>query len=122
MFVEDDYIDNLEDIPTNDYSKMVMEQELQNLKNNTNFEIITSGNNWAKKYSNGWLEQGGQTTCNSDTNLLVNYKDTNYTVVGTIYNNGADQSIAVFNKAKNKFNFGSENDVPILWVSYGWWK
>lgn len=122
MFVGDNFVDDLEDLPTNNYSKLVMEQELQTLKNNVDFEIITSGNNWAKKYSNGWLEQGGQTVCNSNTNLLVNYKDTNYTVVGTIYNNGADQSIAVFNKTTNKFNFGSENDVPILWVSYGWWK
>lgn len=43
----------------------------------------TSGTSWYKKYSNGWVEQGGTFTSlyNQAVTLIVPMKDTNYTIL-----------------------------------------
>lgn len=43
----------------------------------------TSGTSWYKKYSNGWVEQGGTFTSLYDqaVTLIVPMKDTNYTIL-----------------------------------------
>lgn len=43
-----------------------------------------SGSNWYRKYSDGWIEQGGEFTKNRDTNITVTFpvafRNTNYTI------------------------------------------
>ena len=60
--------------------------ELRAVKeNSTIVEIYSNGSSWCKTYANGWCEQGGKLT--SQTNhitpvaLLTPYIDTNYTII-----------------------------------------
>lgn len=47
-------------------------------------ENWSNGTSWYRKYSDGWLEQGGEYTKERDTNITVTFpvafKDTNYTI------------------------------------------
>lgn len=55
--------------------------------------VLTStwnqGTSWYRKYSDGWIEQGGEFTKNRDTNTTVTFpvafKDTNYTIATPQY-------------------------------------
>ena len=51
----------------------------------------TSGTSWYKKYSNGWVEQGGTFTSLYDqaVTLIVPMKDTNYTILTSKTNYGS---------------------------------
>lgn len=51
----------------------------------------TSGSSWYKKYSNGWVEQGGTFTAlyNQAVTLIVPMKDTNYTILTSKTNMGS---------------------------------
>lgn len=51
----------------------------------------TSGTSWYKKYSNGWVEQGGTFTSlyNQAVTLIVPMKDTNYTILTSKTNMGS---------------------------------
>lgn len=45
------------------------------------------GNQWYRKWSDGWIEQGGVSTGAADNtgatiNLLQSYSNTNYTLIG----------------------------------------
>ena len=74
---------------------------------------------WYRIWSDGWKEQGGQATVNSTITLPTPFSDTNYNAVGTIYNNGANEAIAVYNKTKTQFSFGSENNTQCCWYAFG---
>ena len=81
--------------------------------------VGTTSAGWYRKWSDGWIEQGGQATVNSTITLPTPFSDTNYNAVGTIYNHGANEAIAVYNKTKTQFNFGSENDTQCCWYAFG---
>lgn len=59
----------------------------------TTHAVLTStwnkGTSWYRKYSDGWIEQGGEFTKNRDTNTTVTFpvafKDTNYTIATSQY-------------------------------------
>lgn len=52
-------------------------------------EMWTNGSNWYRKYSDGWIEQGGEFTKQRDTNITVTFpvafKNTNYTIATSQY-------------------------------------
>ncbi|MBO7713892.1 MAG: hypothetical protein J6S85_10010 [Methanobrevibacter sp.] len=83
-------------------------------------KMATNTNGWYMLFSNGYCMQGGQATCNSTKTFPIAFKDTNYYVVGTIYNNGANEAVAVYNKTTTSFSFGSENNVQVYWFAYGY--
>ena len=83
-------------------------------------KMATNTNGWYMLFSNGYCMQGGQATCNSPKTFPIAFKDTNYYVVGTIYNNGANEAVAVYNKTTTNFSFGSENNVQVYWFAYGY--
>ena len=49
----------------------------------------SSGTSWYRKYSDGWIEQGGEFTKNQDTNITVTFpvafRNTNYTIATSQY-------------------------------------
>lgn len=58
--------------------------------------IAEDGSSWYRKYSNGWIEQGGliecTTTWNNVVTLPVAYKDTNFTVLhAAAWGNSGDE-------------------------------
>lgn len=54
-------------------------------------ETWHKGSNWYRKYSDGWIEQGGTFTKQRDTNITVTFpvafKNTNYTIATAQYSN-----------------------------------
>lgn len=89
----------------------------------------TSGTSWYKKYSNGWVEQGGTFTSlyNQAVTLIVPMKDTNYTILTSKTNWGSavvivdtvtTTSFKVYGRGQGGSAF-SEN-VSGYWYVAGW--
>lgn len=53
------------------------------------YETWHNGSNWYRKYSDGWIEQGGEFTKQRDTNITVSFpvafKNTDYTIATSQY-------------------------------------
>lgn len=91
-----------------------------------------NGTSWYKKYSNGWVEQGGEASGNGATvKLWQPMKNTNYTVIsGKIYSSSSSSSATpnIYSKTTTSFALcgrgqgGSSygEDVPISYTVYGW--
>lgn len=89
----------------------------------------TSGSSWYKKYSNGWVEQGGKFTNLYDqaVTLIVPMKDTNYTILTSktswgsavvIVDTVTTTSFKVYGRGQGGSGF-SEN-VSGYWYVAGW--
>lgn len=89
----------------------------------------TSGSSWYKKYSNGWVEQGGTFTSlyNQAVTLIVPMKDTNYTILTSKTNFGS-AVIIVDTVTTTSFNVygrgqggsGFAENVSGYWYVAGW--
>lgn len=92
-------------------------------------EIHQDGSSWYKKYSNGWVEQGGTFTAlyNQAVTLSVPMKDTNYTIL-TSKTSGGSAVIIVVTVTTTSFNVyglgqgGSSfsESVSGYWYVAGW--
>jgi len=97
-------------------------------------EPSSSDPSWYNLYSDGWLEQGGYFDCLGTTydkytvQLSKNYKDTNYSVFVTLYNEDCGTGIGpyyrdVWNKTVSSFQtFFNVNVERKMWVAYGYAK
>lgn len=73
------------------------------------------GTSWYRKYSDGWIEQGGEFTKNRDTNITVTFpvafRNTNYTIATSQYaqHTGNPPTCAFTSKTNTGFshNYGS---------------
>lgn len=68
----------------------------------------SDGNNWYRKYSNGWVEQGGymEGLYDAKVTLHVPMKNTNYTVLtGKNYASSTGSSAAINVYSKTTTNF-----------------
>jgi hypothetical protein len=92
-------------------------------------ESYTSGKSWYKKYSNGWVEQGGTFTSLYDqaVTLIVPMKDTNYTILTSKTNYGSavviittvtTTSFNVLGRGQGGSGFGE--NVSGYWYVAGW--
>ena len=88
--------------------------------------------NWYRVYKSGWVEQGGNQTLNTSSplgitiNLLKEYKDDSYTVLGNGYGaNGADGFISFQQLTTTSFLWrccdfnGNAYNRPGKWVAMG---
>lgn len=89
----------------------------------------TSGTSWYKKYSNGWVEQGGTFTSlyNQAVTLIVPMKDTNYTILtsktsmgsaAVIVDTVTTTSFNVLGRGQGGSGFGES--VSGYWYVAGW--
>jgi hypothetical protein len=89
----------------------------------------TSGTSWYKKYSNGWVEQGGTFTSLYDqaVTLIVPMNDTNYTILTSKTNMGSavvivdtvtTTSFNVLGRGQGGSGFGE--NVSGYWYVAGW--
>lgn len=57
--------------------------------------VSEDGNSWYRKYSDGWIEQGGNFTCPADSfvtvTYLIGFANTNYTLLATARNPEGDK-------------------------------
>ena len=83
-----------------------------------------SGNRWYRKYSNGWIEQGGNwSTANTTLSFNTPFSNTNYTIVGS-ENQGDDNARAIkFNRNNATTTsirmVGSANPIGVCWYACG---
>lgn len=83
-----------------------------------------SGDKWYRKYSNGWIEQGGiWYTSNTTLSFNIAFSNTNYTIVGS-ENQGDDNARAIkFNRNNATTTsirmVGSANPIGVCWYACG---
>ena len=88
-------------------------------------ESWKSGNKWYRKYSDGWIEQGGNcVTSNPTLSFNIAFSDTNYNIVGS-ENQGDDNARAIkFNRDHAKTTsirmVGSANPICVCWYACGY--
>lgn len=92
----------------------------------------SNGTSWYRRYSNGWVEQGGAASGYGITvSLWVKMRDTNYTVIsGKVFSGESGSSAAanIYSKTQTSFVLngwgqggGSYSEsVPINYTVYGW--
>lgn len=78
-------------------------------------ETWSNGTSWYRKYSNGWIEQGGEFTKGHDTNITatfpVAFKDTNYTISTSQYARSGDIPVC---------GFTTKSTTGIIHNNYSW--
>lgn len=91
-------------------------------------ETWSNGTSWYRKYSDGWIEQGGEYTKERDTNITVTFpvafKDTNYTISTSHYSRltSSEPPVCDFTVKTNTgfaHNYGSWGS-KIGWVACGY--
>lgn len=92
-------------------------QTLETLMNQGHFviETYTNGTNWYRKYSDGWIEQGGRITSfvgGNTVTLHTAFSNTNYTVIGICNNSRHKVSV------QSRTNTAVTINVGIHQVSY----
>ena len=87
-----------------------------------------SGTSWYRKYSDGWIEQGGRLTCptgggNVQTTLHQSFTNTNYCIQLTPFlANVSAYAPTIASQTKANFStyyFDARADVPAFWVAFG---
>lgn len=86
-------------------------------------ENYRSGNNWYRVWSDGWLEQGGQTVTNTTVTFLKAYTDVNYCISMTQYDDSLNDYENVQLRQKNTTTFlpfmANGKVRGVIWVSSG---
>ncbi len=97
-----------------------------------NIETYTDENgNWYRRYSDGWIEQGGKLPNTSGANILFNFlipfKDTNYFIVKNCGSNSGDnpayRSVSCYNKTTTTvMHTSNTSQVYAAWFACGYYK
>ena len=84
-------------------------------------ETWNKGSNWYRKYSDGWIEQGGEFTKKRDTNITVTFpvafKNTDYTIATSQSAQMAEPPICSFT---NKLTTGITHNYGSWGSKWGW--
>ena len=65
---------------------------------------FTDGTNWYRKWSDGWLEQGGSSQAPATLNFLLPFADTSYRIVGCRTSGGFEWSLVLLDKSPSGCN------------------
>lgn len=80
------------------------------------------GTSWYRKYSDGWIEQGGEFTKERDTNITITFpvafKDTNYTIATSQYANSSSSGPGC--SFTDKFTTGITHNYGSWGSKWGW--
>lgn len=81
------------------------------------------GTSWYRRYSDGWIEQGGEFTKNRDTNVTITFpvafKNTNYTIATSQYaNSSGNAPVCSFT---SKTNTGITHNYGSWGSKWGWY-
>lgn len=82
----------------------------------------SSGTSWYRKYSDGWIEQGGEFTKNRDTNIAVTFpvafRNTDYTIATSQY--APHSSNPLTSTFSSKTNTGIIHNIGSWGGKWGW--
>lgn len=86
-------------------------------------ETWKAGSTWYRKWSDGWIEQGGEYTKECDTNITITFpvafKDTNYTIA-TSQNSRLTSSGVPISDFTTKTKTGLVHNYPSWGIKMGW--
>ena len=85
-------------------------------------EVWSSGPNWYRKYSDGWIEQGGQsskTSASYTVNLNTAFSDTNYICL-TNFDYETSNGVNVKSRTTTSFVAYSNSNVAFRWYACGY--
>lgn len=106
---EESYVANSGSVEADDLALVPLNLSYNSLRDKPKAHITTTWHvetSWYRKWSDGWIEQGGQITTSATTiSLHLAFKDTNYTI--TVSQNGSASSnvsrVAISARATSTF-------------------
>lgn len=125
---EESYVVNSGSVEADDLALVPLNLSYKSLRDKPKAHITTtwhSGTSWYRKWSDGWIEQGGRITTSTPTiSFHTAFKDTNYTI--TVSQNGSASAnvsrVAISARATSNFTIQHiENAMlPFSWFAYGY--
>ena len=79
-----------------------------------------NGQDWYRKWSDGWIEQGGTATANTARNFPTPFSTTDYTIVATMINTGVDEAVDIRTHTKTNFKIVNDYNVSCYWYACGY--
>lgn len=125
---EESYVVNSGSVEADDLALVPLNLSYNSLRDKPKAHITTtwhSGTSWYRKWSDGWIEQGGQITTSTTTiSFHTAFKDTNYTITVS-QNNAASANVPrVAISARTTSNFTSQHIenamLPFSWFACGY--
>lgn len=125
---EESYVANSGSVEADDLALVPLNLSYTSLRDKPKAHITTtwhSGTSWYRKWSDGWIEQGGRITTNTLTiSFHTAFKDTNYTI--TVSQTGSASTnisrVAISARATSNFTIQHvENSMlPYSWFACGY--
>lgn len=125
---EESYVANSGSVEADDVALVPLNLSYNSLRDKPKAHITTtwhSGTSWYRKWSDGWIEQGGRITTSTDTiSFHTAFKNTNYTI--TVSQNGSASAniyrVAISARATSNFTIQYiENEMlPFSWFACGY--
>lgn len=125
---EESYVANSGRVEADDLALVPLTLSYNSLKDTPKAHITTtwhSGTSWYRKWSDGWIEQGGRITTKVTTiSFHAAFKDTNYTV--TVSQNSSASAnvsrVAISARATSNFTIPTIEDaaLPFSWFACGY--
>lgn len=125
---EKSYVLNSDSVEADDLALVPLNLSYNSLRDKPKAHITTtwnSGTSWYRKWSDGWIEQGGRITKSTTTiSFHTAFKNTNYTI--TVSQNGTSSAyvsrVAISARATSNFTIQNiENAMlPFSWFACGY--
>lgn len=125
---EESYVVNSGSVEADDLALVPLNLSYNSLRDTPKAHITTtwhSGTSWYRKWSDGWIEQGGRITTSAPAiSFHTAFKDTNYTI--TVSQSAAASSrvsrVAISERATSNFTIQVIEDemLPFSWFACGY--
>lgn len=125
---EESYVVNSGSVEADDLALVPLNLSYNSLRDKPKAHITTtwhSGTSWYRKWSDGWIEQGGRITTRTTTiSFHTAFKDTNYMI--TVSQNGSASAnvsrVAISARATSNFTIQVIEDAmpPFSWFACGY--
>lgn len=125
---EESYVANSGSVEADDLALVPLNLSYNSLRDKPTAHITTtwhSGTSWYRKWSDGWIEQGGRITTKATTiSLHTAFEDTNYMI--TVSQNGSAPArvarVAISARATSNFTLPQIEDgiLPFSWFACGY--
>lgn len=125
---EESYVANSGSVEADDLALVPLNLSYNSLRDKPKAHITTtwcSGTSWYRKWSDGWIEQGGRITTSTNTiSFHTAFKDTNYMI--TVSQNGSGSAnvsrVAISARATSNFTtpYIENAMLPFSWFACGY--
>lgn len=126
---EESYVANSGSVTADDLALVPLSLSYKSLKDKPKAHMASTwnvGTSWYRKWSDGWIEQGGRITTSDTTTISFHtaFKNTNYTITVSQNNATSDNvpRVAISARATSNFTIPRIEDVmlPFSWYACGY--